>query len=181
MIKMLQILPITIAVLGLATGSPYAQDVAAGQMARPALQIPSALRNEHEQLHAKLAAAISAGGRTGEAATEVEKLLEPHFKKEEQYAMPLLGLLPSVAAGKMPTESKNVIALSERLKSEMPGMLREHAAIAAAVQRLRAAALLERQSAAAQFAEALMAHAQQEEQIHYPSAVLVGEFIKSRR
>jgi hypothetical protein len=181
MSKIFYILPGIIAATYLGLASTHAQEVVAGQVGQPALQIPSALQAEHQQLHAKLAAAIGAGGRTGEAAKELQKLLEPHFQKEEQYAMPLLGLLPSLTTGRVPAETRSIIAISDRLKSELPAMLREHVAIAAAVQRLRTAAVSEKKRDAAQFAEMLISHAQQEEQIHYPSAILVGEFLKSKR
>ncbi|HEU4850808.1 MAG TPA: hypothetical protein VFT37_01485 [Telluria sp.] len=71
--------------------------VATAQGAAPAgayPSIPSSIQSEHKELHARLAKTISAGGRTGAAAKEVERLLAPHFRKEEQYAMPPLGLLP---------------------------------------------------------------------------------------
>ena len=57
-------------------------------------QIPSSLKAEHEELHSELVRATKAGGSTGEAAKEeVVKLMHPHFLKEEEYALPPLGLL----------------------------------------------------------------------------------------
>lgn len=143
---------------------------------RPA--IPASIVSEHQALHAQLAKAARAGGQTGAAARQVEKLLTPHFSKEEQFAMPPLGLLSALAAGIEPDDSARVIEMTERLKAEMPAMLSEHHAIGAAVRRLRTAALNERKHEAAKFADALMAHAMQEEQILYPSAILVGEYLK---
>lgn len=172
---------IFLAILGAGLPGSHAQEMGGGQGNRPSLQIPDALQAEHRHLHARLAQALGAGGRTGEAAKEVDKLLAPHFRKEELYALPLLGLLPSLGAGRMPSDTASTIAMSERLKAELPVMLREHTAIAAAVQRLRAAAQSEGRRDAAEFADALMSHARQEEQIHYPSAILVGEFLKAKR
>lgn len=143
---------------------------------RPA--IPASIVSEHQALHAQLAKAVRAGKQTGAAAKQVEKLLTPHFSKEEQFAMPPLGLLSGLAAGTRPDDPVRVIEMTERLKAEMPTMLSEHQAIAAAAQRLRKAALNERKHEAAQFADALIAHAMQEEQILYPSAILVGEYLK---
>ncbi|HET7680205.1 MAG TPA: hypothetical protein VFK79_08755 [Xanthobacteraceae bacterium] len=51
-------------------------------------EIPPALKTEHEQLHSELVRATKAGGRTGEAAKAVAKLMHPHFVKEEEYALP---------------------------------------------------------------------------------------------
>ena len=46
---------------------------------------------EHEELHAELGALTKAPGRVGEAARNVATLLHPHFVKEEEYALPLVG------------------------------------------------------------------------------------------
>jgi hypothetical protein len=140
--------------------------------------IPSSIVSEHRTLHVQLAKAVRAGGQTGAAAKQVEKLLALHFDKEERFAMPPLGLLSGLAAGSKPIDPARVIEMTERLKAEMPAMLSEHQAIGAAVQRLRTAARNERKHEAEQFADALMAHAMQEEQILYPSAILVGEYLK---
>jgi hypothetical protein len=61
---------------------------------------PQSLKVEHEELHAQLAKAKNAGGATSEAAIIVARLLHPHFLKEEEYALPPLGLLPILVEGK---------------------------------------------------------------------------------
>src|SRR6188472_3988953 len=67
---------------------------AAGRVRAAAkLETPSSVQREHRELHDELARAIRAGGKTGEAAGKVEKLLRPHLQKEEQYALPPLGML----------------------------------------------------------------------------------------
>jgi hypothetical protein len=50
-------------------------------------EIPSALKAEHQELHGELVRATKAGGRTGEAAKAVAKLMHPHFVKEEEYCL----------------------------------------------------------------------------------------------
>lgn len=156
--------------------------VAQDKPAAPAqMAIPSSIQAEHKELHERLAKAVAAGGRTGAAAKEVERLMASHFLKEEQYAMPQLGLLPDVAAGRLPADATRVVEMGERLKRDMPVMMREHKAIAAALQQMRKAAVDERKPEAAAFADALMAHARQEEQILYPSAILLGEYLKLKR
>ena len=62
------------------------------------LSIPEPLKAEHAELHAELSSAIDAGGRVGEAAKEVAKRLHPHFVREEEFALPPLGLLASLGA-----------------------------------------------------------------------------------
>jgi hypothetical protein len=45
---------------------------------------PEPLKAEHEELHADLAKATKAGGRTGQAAQAVARVMHVHFAKEEE-------------------------------------------------------------------------------------------------
>jgi hypothetical protein len=78
------------------TGVPAAaQQYVSGGM--PMLEIPTALKVEHEKLHLDLAAATRLGGKTGEAAKQVAAVLHEHFLSEEQFALPPLALLGPIA------------------------------------------------------------------------------------
>lgn len=142
------------------------------------LKIPEALKLEHEELHADLARAIGAGGKTGEAAKAVAKVLHPHFVKEEEYALPPLGLLPSLARNEAAADMRAALAMTDKLKAELPGMLAEHRAIVAALKGLSEAAMKEGKPEHAHFAEKLILHAQTEETVLYPASILVGEYLK---
>jgi hemerythrin superfamily protein len=140
--------------------------------------IPSPLKLEHEELHADLAKAAKAGGRIGDAATAVAKVLHDHFLKEEEFALPPLGLLSLLSRDKVEPGMETVLAMTDRLKKELPEMLREHEAVVAALQNLIAAAKEEQKLEHAHFAEKLMLHAKTEEQVLYPAAILIGEYLK---
>ena len=142
------------------------------------LDIPAALKIEHENLHADLAAAIKVPGQTGQAAKQVALVLHEHFVSEEEFAMPPLALLGPIAAGGATAELSSVITLTDRLKREMPRMLEEHKAIAQALHELGRAARAEGHPEVGEFVEALTLHAQTEEQVLYPAASLVGEYLK---
>jgi hypothetical protein len=73
-----------------------------------------------------------------------------------------------------------VLSLTDKLEVDMPTMLAEHKDITQALIKLRDVATSEDKPAGVQFAEHLAAHAQTEEQITYPTALLVGLYIKSR-
>lgn len=141
-------------------------------------EAPSSITAEHRELHEQLELALKAGGKTGEAAGEVEKLLSTHFEKEEEYALPQLGLLSHLAMGHLSQDMREAIELSDRLKADMPKMLEEHKAIVAALDTLESAAIEENKPQAAEFAAHLKAHAVNEEQVTYPAAILVGEYLK---
>jgi hypothetical protein len=141
-------------------------------------QIPRPLKVEHEELHAELAKATKVEGKIGEAARTVAAILHPHFVKEEEYALPPLGLLSLLAAGKVTPEMRDVLPMTDRLQTELQQMLAEHKTIVAALQNLVDAAKRENQMSYAHFAEKLMLHAQTEEEVLYPTAILIGEYLK---
>src|SRR5215475_9991092 len=102
--------------------------------------IPSPLKLEHEELHAELVTATQADGRTGEAATAVAKVLHEHFMKEEEFALPPLGLLPTLAQDELDEDAKTVLNMTARLKSELYEGRDEHNVVVPALKKLIAAA-----------------------------------------
>ena len=141
-------------------------------------QIPPSLKSEHEELHAELVKAIQTGGEIGKAAQSVAEVLHPHFVKEEEYALPPLGLLRFLAAGKVLPEMKSIFSMTDRLKRELPQMLEEHQAIVAKLQDLVEAAEKEGRMEFAHFSEKLILHAKTEEEVLYPASILVGDCLK---
>lgn len=144
------------------------------------LTVPAPLKDEHDELHAELAALIKLPGDVGAAAQEVAATLHPHFVKEEIYALPPLSLLPAVAEGQVTADMAAVTAMTDNLKAELPTMLAEHRRIAAAAEALSVAAQRSGEPAALRFAEKLLAHARAEELVLYPAALLVGDTLRRR-
>lgn len=144
------------------------------------LAIPQPLIAEHKELHAELERATRAGGKTAEAAKAAAAVLHPHFVKEEEYALPPLGLLPELASGKVSPDMVQVLPLTDKLKHELPQMLAEHKEIVAALERLKIAARAENKPEVESFAHALVQHALTEEQVTYPAVILIGEYVKLR-
>jgi len=118
--------------------------------------IPEPLKVEHAELHAELVEATKAGGRVGEAAREVAKRLHPHFVREEEFALPPLGLLASLAKEAVSPDMAGVLALTSKLEAELQGMLAEHKEIVAALRALVAGAEEESKPKHARFAEKLI-------------------------
>lgn len=141
-------------------------------------KIPKPLKMEHEELHAELVKATKAGGKTGDAAKAVAKVLHNHFVKEEEFALPPIALLSRLARGKVDKRMGAVLAMTDRLKQELPDLLREHQAVVMALKKLIAAAKAEHLPEHVRFAEKLILHAKTEEEVLYPAAILVGEHLK---
>ena len=151
-------------------------------MSASTLVIPKSVQIEHEAIHWQLIAATQAGGRVGAAAQALATVLHPHFVREEEIALPPLGLLVRLAAGAPLTsdERARALAMTDTLRRELPRMLEEHAGIRQAVEALRVAAREEHSGAHEQLAAHLALHAQTEEEVLYPAAVLVGDLIRAR-
>jgi hypothetical protein len=144
------------------------------------IAIPASIQAEHAEIHSELIAATKAPGRVGDAARALAALLHPHFVREEQIALPPLGLLEPLALGESVTDVNAVLTMTDALRAELPRMLEEHTAIRAATTLLRDAALAEGNVAVVQLAETLAMHARAEEEVFYPAAILVGDLIRLR-
>ena len=113
----------------------------------------------------------------GEAAKGVARVLHDHFVKEEEVALPPIGLLSSLARGEVDDDMKSVFGMTDRLKAELPKMLEEQTVVAA-LEKLIVAAEAEKKPEHARFAKKLMLHAQTEEEVLLLAAVLIGEYLK---
>lgn len=144
------------------------------------IKIPESLKLEHEELHKQLAEATKVGGKIADAAKLVAQTLHPHFVAEEEFAIPPLGILPQLVTGKVDEDMKEILKMTDKLKSELPKILQEHKAIVTALDELVKAAQEENKPKYAAFAEKLKLHAKTEEEVTYPTALLIGEFLKLR-
>lgn len=144
-----------------------------------ALEIPESMRVEHGAIHAALERATAVAGPVGEAARALAKVLHPHFEREEQIALPPLGLLAPLARGEFKETMLEVLPMTDALRAELPRMLQEHVAIRAATTRLGEVAKAEGNAPVVQLAEQLAVHAKSEEEMFYPAAVLVGELVRA--
>lgn len=139
---------------------------------------PETLSEEHIELHKELAGLKNAGGDIGEAADLVIELMHPHFIKEEEYAMPPLGLLRLLVKEDINPEMAEILDSIKKLKTLLPRMLHEHQQIIEALLNLANVATKENKLEYASTAKKLIAHVKIEEEFYYPAAILVGEYLK---
>ena len=144
------------------------------------IEIPKSVRTEHDAIHDTLKEAARTTGRVGPAAQELARILHPHFIREEEVALPPLGLLARLASGDFTADMADVLPMTDALKRELPQMLEEHKAIRAAVENLRVAARADNSDKYERLANDLALHAQTEEELLYPAALLVGDIIRAR-
>jgi hypothetical protein len=147
------------------------------------IDVPRSVRAEHEMLHLTLMEATKAPGRVGAAARTLAAVLEPHYEREEQMAMQVLGLLQPLAAGSAIPDAVAAEGrrMSDTLRREMASMLDDHKKVGVAVEALRQAAIAERAGKFQLLAESLAVDSRAEEEILYPAAVLVGDLLRARQ
>lgn len=143
------------------------------------LKIPEALRAHHEAFHAKFSRATKEKGKVGEAARAIEKLANAHFAKAKD-AFPPLALLPLLSEGKVSPEMRKVVPMAERLKAGLPQIRHEHRELIAGLKKVAEAAGEEGKTEYVHFAERLIWHIQEEEEVLYPAVLLVGELVKEK-
>jgi len=146
----------------------------------PTVDTPGSIKTEHAELHRELRSATYVPGRTGQAAERVATLLEGHFEREEEFAMPPLALLRPLADGRVSVGMRDALAMTDQLEAELPRMLDEHKAIVVALDELARAAHADGHQEVVVFVEKLKLHAQMEEEIFYPASILVGRYLKLR-
>jgi hypothetical protein len=142
--------------------------------------IPRCMKEEHEQLHRDLARAATETGGIGVVARSVKELMRAHAFNEEHYALPPLGLISALARDEITPEMLNVVALTDDLRKNLPVMLADHKIIVAELKKLIAIAGDAGKPECVTIAEKLIQHIQVEEEIAYPAAILVGEYLKLR-
>jgi len=142
------------------------------------LKVPESLVEEHTELFHELRKLAKKSGEMGKAAKNLLATLEPHFEKEDETAMPLLGVLGPLSRGRE-TDSSEVIRLHEEFCSEYPRMLEEHARIKELVAEVKRAASKKGEPGAVSLMDALAHHAAVEDEVLYPAAMLVGLVVKA--
>ena len=144
------------------------------------LIIPKALIEDHKEMGVALERAANEGGKVGEAAQALKTVMQPHIEREEKFALPPLALLPIVSKGEVDYDMNEAVFLADKLKAEMPKMLSEHAAILAAINKLDEAARMEGKKQYQGLASMMRLHLEEEEQVYYPAAMLVGVYLHAR-
>ena len=141
-----------------------------------ALQIPDSLKNAHEALHGGLKRAMREPGHTGEIARRIMQIMDGHMLREEKFALRPLGLLKALGRGETPPDLAEAVRMVEGLKHEMPQMVAEHRQIGELLRQFAKAAEAEGKPDYVAVAEDLIVHAQLEEDVLYPAAMLVGAY-----
>ncbi len=142
------------------------------------LQTPGPLKDEHQIFRELLDQAIRTGGALGKVARQLETLLDPHFKTEEEVAFPALTLLAPLSRGEVAPDMGNALALIERFRKELPKLTADHQTVTHLLDDFDTAAGKEGKTEFTRFSRDLRHHARAEEGILYPAVILIGEYLR---
>lgn len=142
-------------------------------------KIPKAIQHGHESLCSELEDVIEQGGKVGEKAKSLKDTMEFHFKKEEEYALPPLGLLMALSEGSWEINAKEAIKMADSLQADWCEMAKEHSDIAKVMHELKQIAEEEDNSIAKHFVKSLTLHMELEDQVLYPATILIGNYLKN--
>jgi len=142
------------------------------------LKIPEAMELEHEELHEELRKATRMPGNVGKAAKRVAQVLHPHFERENELALPVIGVARELAEEKTSADFPKALELFEKFKPEYEKMLQEHVEIVKALDELEKVARKAKKAAVVDFARKLKLHAKTEEDLTYPAVLMVGKLLK---
>ena len=140
--------------------------------------IPQSLRLEHEDALSRLASLARRPGPVGIEARRALDLFKRHIKREEEYILPPLTLLPQLADGKASADMKWAIAMADRVKADREEIFQEHTQITDAMNALAIAAQRSHDSAALDFARAAVADLLNDIELIEPMAVVIGDYLK---
>ena len=142
------------------------------------LEVPDVLRREHRELHLRLEAQTPLPGALGKAARRLASILRGHLLREEQFAFPLLSLLPHLVEGTVGEEMSIALPVADRFRRELARLKEDHVLMVDALEEYAEAARREGRPEDATLAIELLEHARLEESILYPAALMVGEYVR---
>ncbi len=142
------------------------------------LSAPPSMEKMHEEIWQLLVGVQRLSGKTASLAEKLAKPLKVHIDKEENLALPLLGILRDIANNKLgKNTAKRALAKYSKFEEEYLGMLHGHRELYKLLERLKKVGAEEGHLTAVRFAEALEKHSQEEEEVLYPAAIVAGRLL----
>ena len=138
-------------------------------------EVPSSIKREHESLLSRIKNQAISRDSSGILARQISETMSHHFKEEEEYVFPLLGILPMLAKGEVPGESQKLIGMMNHFTENSGHMIAEHQIIGVQLYELQR---VSHDAGMKKFIEDVQAHAKMEEEILFPAAILAGEYLK---
>ncbi len=140
---------------------------------------PQPIKNGHENLSSELKNIIDLKGNIAQPAQILYEVMSDHFEKEEKYALPPLSFLLALSKGNWEINSNEAIKMADKLQSKLAELTQDHENILKSLEDLEVMAEAENNVPAKQFVKNLRIHAEVEDQVLYPTTILIGNYLKN--
>jgi hypothetical protein len=144
------------------------------------LNVPNALLRGHDEARTVFVRATMEGGRIAKAARRVAQLCLSHFEHEENSVFPVLALLPYLQQGNLRPEMMTVMPLIAAFRAKHAAVDDHHQLIVSAIEALQQAAHKEKSREFAQLAYNLKVHERIEDEVIFPTVVLIGKYLQEK-
>ncbi len=144
------------------------------------LGTPKALQLDHDAARAQFVRASTEGGKIASIARRLALLCLPHFEREERLAFPALGLLPLLVRGRVRPRMARFLPLIADFGAHRSELDEHHQSIEHVIDALLDACRRDRNREIAQFARDLRVHERIEDDVIYPTVIMIGDYLRER-
>lgn len=144
------------------------------------LQIPEALKHDHDALRSELIRAASVPGPIGIAAESVAQLCFPHFAEEEESVRLASGLLHDLATDGERADMATVAPMIARYSAQHIAMRDRHQPINAAIEILLQEARKQENMEVVELVHKIRYHEKIENQVMYPTLLFIDRSVTQR-
>jgi hypothetical protein len=142
--------------------------------------IPWSIQLDHQETLERLAALAREQAPVGPAAQQALELFQAHVKREAEYILPPLALLPQLADGKVTADMRWAVTMADQVKAEREEIFHEHMRITDAMNNLAAAADRAHNTDALDFARTAVADSLTDIELMEPMTVVIGDYIRAK-
>lgn len=142
------------------------------------LKAPKAIIHGHANIISELNEVLAIGGEIAKKAKQLKDAMVPHFKKEEEYALPPLGLLLAFTDEKWEINAEEAIKMAANLKLKLVEMKHDHSQITHVMNELKLIGEKEHNYIVKMFVKTLTLHIEMEDEVLYPTTILIGNYLK---
>ena len=144
------------------------------------LDVPHALLLDHDEVRIGLVRARLVGGPITETSERLAQLCLPHFEYEEQSVFPVLALLPHLTPANLRIEMMGAMPLISEFNAKHEALARDHQSIQDALLALLRTAHKLKNREVAKLAYRLRIHERIEDEVIYPTVVLIGHYLQEK-
>lgn len=139
---------------------------------------PKSITHTHTHLCSELDLIFNKYENIKEQVEHLFKIMAGHFKKEEKYALPPLGLLLELSEGNWDLDEDEAIKMAEEVNSKFVELKKDHEVIYGIIEDLKKIKTEENNLDLKRFITNLELHMELEDQVLYPTAIIVGNYFK---